>query len=82
MPKVAVSVLETKNRVARGSIKNALEVQGMSVEKLSALTGIPKSTLHSKIREPEKFNVREMRLVFKALHFPAEEKERFARDAL
>lgn len=82
MPKLSVSAEEQKNRVLRGSIKNAQELQGINVEKLSKLTGIPASTLYAKIRDPACFTIRELRLVCKVLKYPEEEKERIAREAI
>lgn len=82
MPRIAVSEDEMKDRILRGSIKNAKELQGIEISKLSKLTGIPESTLYAKIRAPSCFTVRELRLVFKALRYPTEEKERIGRDSI
>lgn len=82
MPRLAVSTDEKKNRVLRGSIKNAQELQDVNIEKLSKLTGIPTSTLYAKIRDPACFTIRELRLVCKVLKYPDEEKERIAREAI
>lgn len=82
MARKAVSVEERQNRVLQGSIENAKVLQDTEVPVISRLTGIPKSTLYAKIRSPDTFTVRELRLVFKALKYPVEEKERIAREAL
>lgn len=82
MPRLTVSKDEEMNRIIRGSIKNAQELQGVGVEKLSRLTGIPSSTLYHKIRNPESLNVRELRLIFKTLRYKEEEKERLGREAI
>lgn len=82
MPRLTVSKDEEMNRTLRGSIKYAQECQGMDVCKLSKLTGIPKSTLYRKIRNPDCFTVRELRTVFKVLKYGEEDKARFARDSI
>lgn len=82
MPRLAISKDEEMNRIIRGSIKNAQELQGVGVEKLSRLTGIPLSTLYHKIRNPESLNVRELRLIFRTLRYKEEEKERLGREAI
>lgn len=76
MPRTAVGENEIKNRVLRGSIDNAKRLKDLGMDDLSALTGIPESTLYAKIREPDKFNLRELRLICKALRIPEEEKQR------
>ena len=82
MPKLPISDLELKDRTLRGSIKNAQEIQGITVSKLSKSTGIPESTLYAKIRDPSCFTIRELRLVFKVLRYPVEEKERIGRETI
>lgn len=81
MPKMLVNKTEEKNRILRGSIKNAKEIQGMNVPMLAKQTRIPESTLYAKIREPDTFTIRELRLVWKALKYTDVEKERVAREA-
>ena len=76
MPITAVSENEIKNRVLRGSIDNARRLKDMGIDDLSNLTGIPESTLYAKIRDPNKFNLRELRLICKALKITEEEKRR------
>ena len=76
MPRTAVGENEIKNRVLRGSIDNAKRLKDIGMDDLSALTGIPESTLYAKIREPDKFNLREVRLICKALRIPEEENQR------
>jgi len=82
MPKLAVSKDEEMNRIIHGSIRNALILQGIGVQKLSKLTGIPESTLYEKIRCPEKLTFRESRIIFRVLKYTDEEKERIAREGL
>lgn len=82
MPRLAVSKEEEMNRVIRGSIKGSIELQGMNVAKLSKLTGVPAPTLYQKIREPERFTVRELRAIFRVLRYSEEDKERIAREAV
>jgi len=76
VPRAAVGENEIKNRVLRGSIDNAKRLKDIGMDDLSTLTGIPESTLYAKIREPDKFNLRELRLICKALRIPEEEKQR------
>ncbi|MDY3109285.1 MAG: hypothetical protein SOW50_04135 [Lachnospiraceae bacterium] len=82
MPRLAVSENEKKDRILRGSIKNAQELQGLNAEKISRLTGIPKSTVYAKIRDPERLTIRELRLICGVLKYPDEEKERIGREAI
>lgn len=82
MPKISVSKDEEMNRIIRGSIKNAQEIQGINVQKLAKLTGMPRSTMYYKIQHPENFTVGELRAVFKTLRYKGEEKERIAREAI
>ena len=82
MPRIAICEDERKNRILRGGIKNAQELQGIKVSKMSKLTGIPESTLYAKIREPSSFTIRELRLVYGVLKIPEEEKERLGREAI
>ena len=82
MPKLSMSKDEEMDRIIRGSIKNAQELQGMNVGKLSKLTGIPVSTLYYKMRNPTEFNLGELRTIFRVLRYKDEEKERLAREAI
>ncbi|WP_333813221.1 hypothetical protein [Muricomes intestini] len=82
MPKLAISKDEEMNRIIRGSIKNAQEIQGMNVSKLAKLTGIPVSTLYYKMQNPTTFNIGELRTIFRVLRYKNEEKERLAREAI
>ena len=82
MPKLAISKDEEMNRIIRGSIKNAQEIQGMNVSKLAKLTGIPVSTLYYKMQNPTTFNIGELRTIFWVLRYKNEEKERLAREAI
>ena len=82
MPRLAINEDEKRNRIIRGSIKSAQEIQGMGVQKLAKLTGIPVSTLYWKLKNPTAFNVGELRTIFKALRYKDEEKERFAREGI
>lgn len=82
MPKLSISKDEEMNRIIRGSIKNAQEIQGMNVCKLSKLTGIPVSTLYYKMQNPTTFNIGELRTIFRVLRYKDEEKERLAREAI
>ena len=82
MPKLAISKDEEMNRIIRGSIKNAQEIQGMNVSKLAKLTGIPVSTLYYKMQNPTTFNIGELRTIFRVLRYKNEEKERRAREAI
>lgn len=82
MSKLNANTEEGKNRIIRGSIKNAQSIQDINVSKLSKLTGIPASTLYQKMRNPEKFTIEELRIVFKVLRYRQEEKERIAREAI
>lgn len=81
MPKLVTNKTEEKNRIIRGSIKNAKEIQGINISMLAKQTRIPASTLYAKIREPDTFTVRELRLIWKALRYTDQEKERVAREA-
>ena len=82
MPRLSVSKDEEMNRALRGSIKYAQEVKGMDGLKLSKLTGIPKSTLYHKLKNPDRFTVRELRMVFKVLGYREDDKEKFARESI
>lgn len=73
---------EEKNRIIRGSIKEAQELRGMNVAKISLLTGIPQSTLYQRIQHPERFTVGELRAVFKVLRYKEEEKIHIAKEAI
>lgn len=68
--------------IIRGSIKNLLEIRQTTVPVLATKTGMKESTLYAKIRNPSKFNIRELRKVYKALQMTDEEKERLAREAM
>lgn len=82
MPKLAVPKTEMQNRILRGSLKNARELKDMDVPRLSALTGIAKSTLYLRLKHPETFTVRELRLVMEVLKVPEEERSRIGREAI
>ena len=82
MPRLAISEAEEKNRVIRGSIKNARELHAINMQALAKLTGIPVSTLYAKTKDPDTMTIRELRVICKALKYSVEEKERIAREAL
>ncbi|MCL2865540.1 MAG: hypothetical protein FWE25_08385 [Lachnospiraceae bacterium] len=69
MPKLKVSPTEQQDRCIRAKINEGLEMQGLTIQILSNITGIPLSTLYGRIREPSKFTFGEMRVVGKALKF-------------
>lgn len=57
-------------------------MEGVSVEKLSKLTGIPKSTLYQRFSVPEDIRLGELREILKVLKIPEEEKERIGREVI
>ena len=83
MPRSMVkNIPEEQNAIIRGSIKNLLEIRRMTVPEVAKKIGMKRSTLYSRIRNPDTFNIKELRMVYKALCVPDEEKERIAREAM
>lgn len=63
-------------------IQSGKVMEGVSVEKLSKLTGIPKSTLYQRFSVPEDIRLGELREILKVLKIPEEEKERIGREVI
>lgn len=82
MPRLAVGKEEMQNRILKGAIENRLAIVNMTKPELAKKTGIPESSLYSKIRNPSKFNLADLRKVFVVLRMPEEEKERLARESI
>lgn len=83
MPRSLVkNIPEEQNDILRGSIKNLMEIRRTDIPGLAKKTGIKRSTLYSKIRDPDKLTLRELRGLYKALQVPDEEKERLGREAM
>lgn len=76
MPKLKLSDRERQNRTLIAIIQSGKVMEGVSVEKLSKLTGIPKSTLYQRFSVPEDIRLGELREILKVLKIPEEEKER------
>lgn len=83
MPRSLVkNIPEEQNDILRGSIKNLMEIRRTNIQGLVKKTGIKRSTLYSRIQDPGKFTLRELRDLYKALQVPDEEKERLGREAM
>lgn len=82
MPKLKLSDRERQNRTLIAIIQSAKVMDGVSVEKLSKLTGIPKSTLYQRFSVPEDIRLGELREILKVLKIPEEEKERIGREVI
>jgi predicted transcriptional regulator len=82
MPKLKLSDRERQNRTLIAIIQSAKVMEGVSVEKLSKLTGIPKSTLYQRFSVPEDIRLGELREILKVLKIPEEEKERIGREVI
>lgn len=83
MPRSMVrNIPEEQNCIFRGSIKNLMELRRTGVPEVARKAGMAESTLYSKIRDPSKFTLRELRDLYKALQVPDEEKERLGREAM
>lgn len=82
MPKLKLSDRERQNRTLIAIIQSEKVMEGVSVEKLSKLTGIPKSTLYQRFSVPEDIRLGELREILKVLKIPEEEKERIGREVI
>lgn len=82
MPKLKLSDRERQNRTLIAIIQSGKVMEGVSVEKLSKLTGIPKSTLYQRFSVPEDIRLGELREILKVLKIPEEEKERIGREVI
>lgn len=83
MPRSMVrNIPEEQNCIFRGSIKNLMEVRRTTVPEVARKAGMKESTLYAKIRDPAKFTLRELRVLYKTLQVPDEEKERLGREAM
>lgn len=82
MPKLKLSDRERQNRTLIAIIQSGKVMESVSVEKLSKLTGIPKSTLYQRFGVPEDIRLGELREILKVLKIPEEEKERIGREVI
>lgn len=83
MPRSMVrNIPEEQNCIFRGSIKNLIELRQTTVAEVARKAGMKQSTLYAKIRDPAKFTLRELRVLYKTLQVPDDEKERLAREAM
>lgn len=82
MPKLKLSDRERQNRTLIAIIQSGKVMEGGSVEKLSKLTGISKSTLYQRFSVPEDIRLGELREILKVLKIPEEEKERIGREVI
>lgn len=82
MPKLKLSDRERQNRTMIAIIQSGKVMEDVSVEKLSKLTGIPKSTLYQRFSVPEDIRLGELREILKVLKIPEEEKERIGREVI
>ena len=83
MPRSMVrNIPEEQNCIFRGSIKNQMEIRRTTVPEVARKAGMKQSTLYAKIRDPAKFTLRELRVLYKTLQVPDNEKERLAREAM
>lgn len=83
MPRSMVrNIPEEQNCIFRGSIKNQMEIRRTTVAEVARKAGMKQSTLYAKIRDPAKFTLRELRVLYKTLQVPDDEKERLAREAM
>ena len=83
MPRSMVrNIPEEQNCIFRGSIKNQMEIRRTNVAEVARKAGMKQSTLYAKIRDPAKFTLRELRVLYKTLQVPDDEKERLAREAM
>lgn len=83
MPRSMVrNIPEEQNCIFRGSIKNLIELRRTNVVEVAKKAGMKQSTLYAKIRDPAKFTLRELRVLYKTLQVPDEEKERLGREAM
>ena len=83
MPRSMVrNIPEEQNCIFRGSIKNLIELRRTTVAEVARKAGMKQSTLYAKIRDPAKFTLRELRVLYKALQVPDDEKERLGREAM
>lgn len=83
MPRSMVrNIPEEQNCIFRGSIKNLIELRRTTVAEVARKAGMKQSTLYAKIRDPAKFTLQELRVLYKTLQVPDDEKERLAREAM
>lgn len=83
MPRSMVrNIPEEQNCIFRGSIKNLIELRRTNVAEVAKKAGMKQSTLYAKIRDPAKFTLRELRVLYKILQVPDDEKERLGREAM
>ena len=83
MPRSMVrNIPEEQNCIFRGSIKNLIELRRTNVAEVARKAGMKQSTLYAKIRDPAKFTQRELRVLYKTLQVPDDEKERLGREAM
>lgn len=82
MPKLKLSDRERQNRTLIAIIQSGKVMEGVSVEKLSKLTGIPKSTLYQRLSEPEDMRIGELREILRVLKITELEKERIGREVI
>ena len=83
MPRSMVrNIPEEQNCIFRGSIKNLMEIRRTNVAEVARKAGRKQSKLYAKIRDPAKFTLRELRVLYKTLQVPDDEKERLAREAM
>lgn len=82
MPRIPPSENEMKNRILIGSIENRMRIMGYDKREVAKKSGFAESTFYYRLRQPETFSLRELRVVFKVLRYPAEEAEKILREAV
>lgn len=73
MPKQKASASDQRKRSFRTVIAKQMTFLGISKEQLTAHMKMSRTTLWSKLNDPDSFRVRELRLLYDVLKFSEEE---------
>lgn len=83
MPRSMVTnTTEIQNRAIKGIIQSKMIRLGLKTKDLAVKIHMPESTMYLRMRNPDTFQVGELRRICTALKFTEEEKEQFAREAM
>lgn len=82
MPRIPPSESEMRNRILVGSMENRMRIMGYGKRDVASKVGMPENTFYYRLRNPETFNVKELRKVFKILKYPAEEAEQILKQTI
>lgn len=82
MPRIALNESEMKNRILVGSMENRMRIMGYGKRDVALKAGMPENTFYYRIRNPETFNIKELRKIFKILKYPSEEAERILKQTI